>query len=274
MECTLRRGLCKVFFNRHAKFLGAPTVAPKPTPAKAKQYNALRMGGQRILVVDDDAQVRLFLCRFLEDAGYVVDSAEDGEVALERIGASRPDLISLDLVMPGLDGWAVIERLETMADPPPVLLLTGQGAPQEGRRLRAPVAGIVHKGEDPRMFLEACRRVLAGPVPDDSSARGAERRRARRRPLVVPVHVATLRGMVLAEGRLVRLSPIGADLEVDAPLQAADTVRLSMLLPAREAPWVVDGQLHPRGRSAHAYVYGVSFVGAPADLQKLLETML
>src|SRR5438309_391502 len=70
----------------------------------------------RILVVDDDRPVRQYLCDLLANAGYAVEAAATGEAALEHIAGARADLVTLDLVMPGLDGWAVLERMEAMAD--------------------------------------------------------------------------------------------------------------------------------------------------------------
>jgi CheY-like chemotaxis protein len=229
---------------------------------------------KRILVVDDDAQVRLFVCRLLEDAGFAVTPAENGAIALERVAADRPDLVSLDIVMPGLDGWAVVDRLQAMPDPPPVLLLTGQGELDPGHRLPPLVTALVHKAEDPRLFVDACRRVLAGPARENADVPGAERRRARRRPLVIPVRVSTTRGMALAEGRLVRLSPIGADLEVELPLGTVDPVSLAMLLPPSEETVRVQGQLHPRGTVGGTHVYGVSFIAPDVAVQKLLTQLL
>ncbi len=67
--------------------------------------------GWRVLVVDDDPQIRL-LCRLnLEAEGFQVVEAEDGEQAVRVALASPPDVILLDVMMPGLDGWAVAERL-------------------------------------------------------------------------------------------------------------------------------------------------------------------
>lgn len=64
-----------------------------------------------VLVVDDDPDVVLFLSSILEDAGMKVETANDGAGALERIRAHPPDLISLDLVMPGASGVRVLHEL-------------------------------------------------------------------------------------------------------------------------------------------------------------------
>ena len=66
---------------------------------------------KRILVVDDEPDVRNFLAACIEDAGFVVETARDGVEALEKIEASPPDLMTLDMVMPRKSGIAVIRTL-------------------------------------------------------------------------------------------------------------------------------------------------------------------
>lgn len=64
-------------------------------------------GGRRILVADDDPIVLRFLAALLADAGYEVDTAEDGEKALQKIREGKPEMLILDLVMPYRDGFDV-----------------------------------------------------------------------------------------------------------------------------------------------------------------------
>ena len=65
----------------------------------------------RILVVDDHPSVRALLRDVLELAGHVVRVAEDGYAALRAVAAERPDVVVLDVVMPGMDGHEVLARL-------------------------------------------------------------------------------------------------------------------------------------------------------------------
>jgi DNA-binding response OmpR family regulator len=80
----------------------------------------------RVLVVDDEPMVRETLGQVLADEGYVVDLAVDGESALDRVRAARPDAILLDLMMPGMNGRQFLQALR--GDPAyahvPVLLMT------------------------------------------------------------------------------------------------------------------------------------------------------
>ncbi len=65
--------------------------------------------GQYILVVDDDDDFREALSEVLTEAGYPVQQAENGEVALARVKDEQPGIVLLDLKMPVLDGWGVME---------------------------------------------------------------------------------------------------------------------------------------------------------------------
>jgi DNA-binding response OmpR family regulator len=116
---------------------------------------------KRVLVVDDEATVRFLLSRVLAHAGYAVEVATDGEAALERIQASRPDLVVLDLMMPGLDGWGVMQRLKASASPPPVLIVSAHGDSETPRRaVEAGAAGYMTKPFALRALVETCKRIL------------------------------------------------------------------------------------------------------------------
>ena len=86
------------------------------------------MAEAAILVVDDDPPIRRMLGRTLEAEGYAVESADDGGGALAAIERSAPDLVVLDVALPGLDGLAVLRRLRGKGLSLPVLLLTARDA--------------------------------------------------------------------------------------------------------------------------------------------------
>jgi DNA-binding response OmpR family regulator len=82
----------------------------------------------RVLVIDDEAPIRL-LCRVnLEAAGIDVTEAEDGQVGLEAAREERPDVILLDVMMPGMDGWQVFEELvqDERTSEIPIVFLTAR----------------------------------------------------------------------------------------------------------------------------------------------------
>jgi two-component system response regulator MprA len=83
-----------------------------------------------ILVVDDDARLAQVIAMFFENAGYEVVTAGGGAAALEALGAQRPDVVVLDVMMPGLSGIEVCRRIRSTADLAdlPVLVLTADAS--------------------------------------------------------------------------------------------------------------------------------------------------
>src|SRR4051812_34763621 len=81
--------------------------------------------GSNILVVDDDPAVLSMLRRALVLTGFAVDTAPDGESALMQAEASQPDMVILDVMLPGIDGFTVVERLRASSQVP-VLMLTAR----------------------------------------------------------------------------------------------------------------------------------------------------
>jgi DNA-binding response OmpR family regulator len=78
-----------------------------------------------VLVVDDEADIRTLVRELLERAGHDVIEAGDGNEGLRVFFSSRPDLVVLDVSMPGLDGWGMLERIRELSDVP-VMMLTAQ----------------------------------------------------------------------------------------------------------------------------------------------------
>lgn len=81
---------------------------------------------RRVLVVDDDPTVAEVVAGYLDRAGFAVERAADGHQALERAEATHPDLVVLDLMLPGVDGLEVCRRLRA-SGPVPVIMLTARG---------------------------------------------------------------------------------------------------------------------------------------------------
>ena len=84
----------------------------------------------KILVVDDDPDVVRLLKYFLEAKGRQIQTASNGAEALELFQREQPDLVILDVVMPGMDGWAVLQKIREFSQVP-VLMLTGKDAPTD-----------------------------------------------------------------------------------------------------------------------------------------------
>jgi DNA-binding response OmpR family regulator len=84
----------------------------------------------RILVIDDAPDLALIMRMLLERAGHEVITAENGRRGLRRFYEDRPDLVVLDLQMPGLDGWETLERLRDLSEVP-VLIHSGHSPSQD-----------------------------------------------------------------------------------------------------------------------------------------------
>jgi DNA-binding response OmpR family regulator len=80
----------------------------------------------KILIVDDEPDILLMLRMSLEDEGHEIVMAADGQMALERIAEHHPDLVLLDVMMPVLDGWGVLERQREVGDLPTVIMLSAK----------------------------------------------------------------------------------------------------------------------------------------------------
>jgi two-component system response regulator MprA len=131
----------------------------------------VRVAEAAILVVDDDAPIRRMLRRTLGAEGYQVDDAVDGGDALAAVERRTPDLILLDVAMPGVDGLSVTRRLREKGLAVPVLLLTARDAlddrvagldagaddylvkPFETQELLARVRALLRRGKQPETVL-------------------------------------------------------------------------------------------------------------------------
>ncbi|MEU6716559.1 response regulator transcription factor [Nonomuraea sp. NPDC046802] len=96
----------------------------------------------KVLVVDDEPNIRELLSEALELNGFAVRTASDGRQALEEVARERPDIIVLDVMMPGMDGFAVARRLREAGDSPLVLFLTAKDAVSDR------IAGLTAGGDD------------------------------------------------------------------------------------------------------------------------------
>ena len=113
-----------------------------------------------VLVVEDDPTVREVVTRYLEHEGIRVDAVGDGNEALERAAECWPDLVVLDLMLPGLDGLEVCRRLRAHA-PVPVIMLTARGDEEDrivGLELGAD--DYISKPFSPRELIARVKAVL------------------------------------------------------------------------------------------------------------------
>jgi two-component system, OmpR family, response regulator ResD len=128
------------------------------------QSNAPR----RILVVDDEHTIREVVRRYLEHDGFSVTEAADGQAALDAISSQPPDLMVLDLMLPGIDGWALTNRLRAAGRSIPIVMLTARGETSDriyGLDLGAD--DYITKPFSPQELVSRVRAVLRRAAPDE-----------------------------------------------------------------------------------------------------------
>src|SRR3954467_10642281 len=103
------------------------------------------LDGAQVLVIDDDETIRAVLRRIVEMAGAIVTDAGTGEEGLRALFAGRPDVVVLDIDLPGLDGWQVLERIRHLTDLPVAMLSSHDDAHVRGRALQAAADDYVTK---------------------------------------------------------------------------------------------------------------------------------
>lgn len=118
-----------------------------------------------MLVVDDDAVIRQLICVNLELEGYDVHTAEDGEDALAKVRDVDPKVITLDIMMPKLDGWETAARLRNDPDTAHIKVILLSARAQEADLRRGKGIGVdlyLTKPFDPDELVEAVRRLADG----------------------------------------------------------------------------------------------------------------
>lgn len=125
---------------------------------------------QRILVIDDDEAITTALRRALAFEGYTVDIAYDGEEGLRHAREVAPDLVVLDVLMPGVDGFEVCRRLREGDDQTPILMLTARDEVADRvRGLDAGADDYLVKPFAPDEFLARVRALLRRHEPRQSN---------------------------------------------------------------------------------------------------------
>ena len=122
-----------------------------------------------ILVVDDDANIRSLLRLYLERAGHRVTEAADGEAALRAAEAAEPDLVVLDLMLPGIDGVEVARVLRQRTDAPILMLTARSGESDKVLGLDVGADDYVVKPFSPRELMARVRALLRRRPASDTS---------------------------------------------------------------------------------------------------------
>jgi CheY-like chemotaxis protein len=162
--------------RRRAAVLGASDFLTKPFTRDVLMDTISKLlpdRGGDVLVVDDDDTLRKLVGVTLAAEGHAIREAANGEEALAAIGESRPDAIVLDLVMPKLDGFAVLERLQESPElrTIPVLVLTARTLSRDERQmLRTRATSLLEKSDySPEELRELVSRAV-GARPAQAEA--------------------------------------------------------------------------------------------------------
>jgi two-component system response regulator MprA len=126
----------------------------------------------RVLVVDDEPDILLLHRLNLEAAGHEVLLAADGMKALERITADTPDVVVLDVMMPVLDGWGVLDQLAGLVTAPPVLVVSAKSARSDvAQAVNSGAADFLAKPFNPDALILALNRLLRASAADREARR-------------------------------------------------------------------------------------------------------
>jgi CheY-like chemotaxis protein len=226
-----------------------------------------------ILVVDDDEELQRMLRLAFEAKGLQVEMALEGLAAVDLLKTGqRIDLVVLDLFLPSMDGWAVLEQMKQFAHRPPVVVMSGISEVNITPRIfREGVEAFIAKPFQLSVLINTCQELIAcakgrTPTPE-------RRRRGARRTLTLPVTVRDADDRPLHAGRLLNLSVFGAQVELPAPLSPGQRVRVAYFGDPG-APLTLDGSVqwwqHP-DPSSPATSVGIAFTGVSAEQQARIK---
>lgn len=119
-----------------------------------------------VLLVEDNEDNRTIYAMILEHHGYGVVLAESGEEAVRSVRGSMPDLVLMDISLPGINGWTATQRIREIAGGAkvPVVALTAHVLPEHRRHAElVGLNGFVPKPCEPRKLLDEVRRHIGGP---------------------------------------------------------------------------------------------------------------
>ena len=124
----------------------------------------------KILVIDDELNIRTLIDLLLSRQGFDVVLADNGWTGLQLYRQEHPDVIVLDLKMPGLDGVTVLKEIRRVDLNQPVIIWTGANTPRTEQQIRAlGVNEVIMKGSALHALEDTIKRLLGTPTPSQSS---------------------------------------------------------------------------------------------------------
>ena len=197
------------------------------------------MSSKAVLIAEDEPPLRQLSRDILTDHGYATVEVADGVEAIAQLKTVEVGAVLLDLKMPNVDGWGVLEFVRTMESPPPVILVTGLSEVIPPGHLNQYVAGIVTKPFAITQLLKTLELAFSrsSRVPPSGS------RKAARRTFVVETTLLSETGQPMAIGQLQEISDGGFRVELALRLEPNDPVRLSFHVPGRPQPVELRGRV-------------------------------
>jgi CheY-like chemotaxis protein len=233
----------------------------------------MREPGARILVIDDQEDERRALAAMLREAGYLVETAEDGPRGITAIEQHPPELILLELGMKEMDGWAVVERLRTNEDIPPIVLLSERGENARRGPLRSCVVAFLFRPVRTAELLGVCERVLGLLARAESF--GVERRHEARRRFVARIELPARGSHTSLVGFLVELSRRGFRIELieaGLKLKPGDSIRAHV--EAFGETLTLEGRVRWRRAMPTGVVLGVERSSVHEEIERKLVDIL
>jgi len=204
----------------------------------------LEEDGKRVLVVDDDRPLAETIAQTLHEEGYQVSVAFDGYEAGVKMTMLKPDLLILDLIMPGMDGFAVCQRVKADPEGKRTKILVMTGFVQEGSIAKAIECGADLCLEKPfrmQALSATASKLLGWRRREVDVMPGIERRRSQRVSAALPVLWTALSmngqaGGSPQQGKSIDVSREGMRLAVEAPLAPFSLVALQIFTKAGQEP--------------------------------------
>jgi len=200
--------------------------------------------------VDDQPSIRGVLEVALVEAGARVRTAADGPSALRFAESGSPELILLDLSMPGMDGWQVIEALNTSPRTmsiPVVLETSATDYASFERARKLGVAAFISKPFRLGEIVETCRRIMDGARPlQGTPEKDGE---------VPAVQVRDAGGRLVSTGRLLDSGPRGAQVDLETPLALGQ--RITIHFDGPEGPATRKAEVRWVSRTGNRYNHGL-----------------
>jgi CheY-like chemotaxis protein len=206
--------------------------------------------GKQILVVDDERALAEIMAQALQEAGYQVSVAFDGYEAGLKMATLQPDLLVLDLIMPGLDGFSICQRVKANPEGKHTKIIAMTGFVQEGNLTKAIECGADLCLAKPFSLLalkEMVARLLGEHRSLATTDLGLERRRSLRVQAELPVICTPVTGAssltsIPQQGKTLNVSRGGLLLAMDALVEPFALLTMQILLKDGEPPIAVVGE--------------------------------